>query len=61
MAPLNEPTGVAGWVVKFDRKTGKMLGHLDVSEKGGLHSVEQTASGEPLTNLGSEVFWFHGK
>src|SRR5882724_11176674 len=30
MKPLNEPTGAAGWIVKFDRNTGKMLGHLVV-------------------------------
>ncbi len=38
-----------------------MLGHLDVPEKGGLHSVEQMPSGEPLVNLGSQALWFHTK
>ncbi len=61
MQPLNEPTSSPGWLVKFDRKTGKMLGHLVVSEKGGLHSVEQTASGEPVTVLGTRLLWFRAK
>jgi sugar lactone lactonase YvrE len=55
---LNEPTGAKGWLVKFDRETGKMLGHLVVQEERGLHSVEQSASGEPVTALGSELLWF---
>jgi DNA-binding beta-propeller fold protein YncE len=58
MQPLNEPTGAAGWVVKLDPKTGKMLGHLDVSEDHGLHSVEQMPSGEPVTNQGNQLLWF---
>ncbi len=61
IAQLNEPTGSAGWVVKFDRNTGKMLGHLNVPEKAGLHSMEQTASGEPLTVLANQVLWFRKK
>jgi DNA-binding beta-propeller fold protein YncE len=58
MQPLNEPTGAAGWVVKFNRKSGEMLGHLNVSEASGLHSVEVMASGEPVTNLGNRLLWF---
>jgi outer membrane protein assembly factor BamB len=61
MQPLSEPTGAPGWLVKFDRKTGKMLGHLNVSEGRGLHSVEVTSSGEPLTNLDTQVLWFRAK
>jgi hypothetical protein len=51
MQQLNEPTGAPGWVVKLDRNTGKMLGHLNVPDKGGLYSMEQTESGEPITGL----------
>ena len=61
MQQLNEPTGATGWVVKFDRNTGKMLGHLVVPEKGGLHSVEQTATGEPITVLANQLFWYKKK
>jgi hypothetical protein len=32
MQPSNQPPGSPGWIVEFDRKTGKMLGHLDVPE-----------------------------
>jgi len=61
MQQLNEPTSAPGWVVKFDRDSGKMLGHLTVPEKGGLHSVEQTSSGEPITVLANELLWFKKK
>ena len=58
MQPLNQPPGSAGWLIKFDPKTGKMLGHLDVSEVRGLHSVEQAPSGEPVTTLDNHLLWF---
>jgi DNA-binding beta-propeller fold protein YncE len=61
MQQLNEPTGAPGWVVKLDRDTGKMLGHLNVPEKGGLHSMEQTPSGEPITTLANQLVWFRAK
>jgi sugar lactone lactonase YvrE len=58
---FNQPPGSPGWVIKFDCKTGKMIGHLDVSEPRGLHSVEQMPSGEPLTTLDNQVLWFRAK
>jgi hypothetical protein len=61
MQPLNEPTGSPGWLVKFDRKTGRILGHIEVTEKGGLHSVELTPAGEPVINLNNELLWFRAK
>jgi hypothetical protein len=61
MQPFDRPPGSAGWVVKFDCETGRILGHLDVPEARGLHSIEQMASGEPLTTLGNELLWFKAK
>jgi len=58
---FNQPAGSPSWVVKFDCKTGKMIGHLDVSGVRGLHSVEQMRSGEPLTTLDTQVLWFKAK
>ena len=58
MQPLNQAPGSAGWLIKFDPKTGKMLGHLDVTEVRGLHSVEQAPSGEPVTTLDNHLLWF---
>jgi hypothetical protein len=58
MQPLNDPTGSPGWVVKLDRKTGKILGYVPVTEKGGLHSVEDDGMGQPITNVGNRVIWF---
>src|SRR5271170_2486058 len=58
MQPLNEPTGSPGWVVKLDRKTGKILGYVPVSERTGLHSVEDDGEGQPMTSVGNRVVWF---
>jgi 6-bladed beta-propeller len=58
MSPFDQPPGSPGWVVKLDPKTGKILGHLDVPEARGGHSVEQMPSGEPLATLGNELIWF---
>jgi DNA-binding beta-propeller fold protein YncE len=58
MQPLNEPTGSPGWVVKLDRKTGKILGYVPVTEKGGLHSVEDAGEGRPMTVVGNRIVWF---
>ena len=58
MQPLNEPAGSPGWVVKLDRKSGKILGYVPVSENAGLHSVEDAGQGQPMTDVGSRVVWF---
>jgi hypothetical protein len=58
MQPLNEPPGGPGWLVKLDRKSGKILGYVEVSDKGGLHCVEASATGEPITDLANHVEWF---
>ena len=58
MAPLNQPTGAPGWLVKLDARTGKMLGHLDVDGEHPLHGLEVTAAGEPITTADDHVIWF---
>jgi DNA-binding beta-propeller fold protein YncE len=58
MAPMEEPTGAPGWVVKMDRKTGKILGYVVVKEQRGLHTVEVDGEGEPMTDVGSRVVVF---
>jgi len=58
MQQLNEPTGSPGWVVKLDRKTGKILGYVPVTEKAGLHSVEDAGQDQPMTDIGNKVVWF---
>jgi hypothetical protein len=61
MGPLNQPPGSPGWVVKIDPKNGNILGHLDVPEERGGHSIEQMPSGEPIITLGNELLWFKEK
>jgi hypothetical protein len=58
MQPLNEPPGSPGWLVKLDRKTGKILGYVPVSEKAGLHTVEDAGDGQPMTDVGNRAVWF---
>ena len=61
IVPLSGPTSAPGWIVKMDRHTGKILGYLEVTESGGLHSIEVSSSGEPFTNLANHVKWFKAK
>jgi hypothetical protein len=56
--PLDEPAGSPGWIVKLDRKTGKILGYVPVTEKAGLHSVEDAGDGQPMTDIGNTIVWF---
>ena len=58
MQPLNEAPGSRGWLVKLDRKTGKILGYVPVIEKAGLHTVEDAGKGQPMTDIGNKVVWF---
>jgi DNA-binding beta-propeller fold protein YncE len=58
MQPLNEPAGSAGWVVKLDRKSGKILGYVPVTETRALHSVEEGGEDQPMTDVGNKVVWF---
>jgi streptogramin lyase len=61
MQPLNEPTGSPGWVVKLDRKNGRILGYVPVTEKVGLHSVEDAGNGQPITDIGNRIVWFKNR
>ena len=56
--PMDAPPGSAGWMVELDPKTGKLLGHLDVSDPLPLHCVELSAAGEPVTVQGTRLLWF---
>jgi hypothetical protein len=58
MQPLNQPPGSPGWLVKLDRKTGKILGYVPVSENAGLHTDEDAGEGQPMTDVGNKVVWF---
>jgi sugar lactone lactonase YvrE len=58
MAPRNQPTGAPGWIVKLDRRTGKVLGYVPVAEQGGLHTVEDDGHGHPITTINNRVVLF---
>lgn len=57
-APLNAPTGAPGWIVKLDRKSGKILGYVPVTEGGGLHTVEDDGHGHPMTTINNRIVVF---
>jgi hypothetical protein len=58
MHPVDEPTASPGWLVKIDPESGAVLGSVAVPEKSGLHSVDVTAAGEPLTVVANHLMWF---
>jgi hypothetical protein len=51
MQPIDMPVPSPGWIVKLDRKTGKVLGSV---ESNGLHSVTVTNHEEILTGVTSQ-------
>lgn len=55
--PKDVPNGSAGWLLKLDRKTGKIIGYIDST--GGHHLIEVTANGELITGIAPDkVQWF---
>lgn len=44
--PRTSPNGQDGWILKIDKKTGKILGHV---ESPGTHSVALLKPGQPVT------------
>ena len=54
--PRDVENGAEPWIVKVDRKTGKVLG---VIESRGHHSIDLNDDGEPLTGARPDkVLWF---
>jgi len=60
MQPIDLPVPSPGWIVKLDRKTGKVLGSVD---SDGLHSVTVTDHDEILSGVTSQnqLLWFRAK
>lgn len=58
MSPLDLPPGSAGWIVKMDRRSGRILGHVPVTDTPALHCLEMVNGTQPMTDLGNEVLWF---
>jgi DNA-binding beta-propeller fold protein YncE len=53
----NEPTGATGWLMKIDRRSGKILGH--VGSEHGHHVVNVTGRGDLLSGARPDtVLWF---
>lgn len=59
VSPPDQPTGVAGWIVRLDRSSGRSTGYLPVTDTPGLHCIELLADGtEPITDIGSTLVLF---
>lgn len=54
--PRTSANGADGWLMKIDKKTGAILGHV---ESPGHHSVDVMPGGEPVTGARPDrVVWF---
>jgi len=59
MGPFDrEPGAAGGWVLKLDRRSGRILGHIDIAEPGAGHALDVTPSGEPVITQGDGLLWF---
>jgi hypothetical protein len=58
IASPDQPVGTPGWLVKLDRHSGAMLGHLNLLEARTGHTVDVSRTGEPVATLGNELLWF---
>ena len=56
-----DPGSGGGWVVKLDRNTGAILGHIDVSAERAGHALDLLPSGEPVITAGNELLWFRAR
>ena len=56
--PLNQPPGSSGgWLLKIDKGSGSILGHLDITEAGTRHALDLSLTGEPLLTSGNALLW----
>ncbi len=54
--PHNVANGVEPWLVRVDRRTGRILGAI---ESGGHHSIDVNSAGEPMTGARPDkILWF---
>ena len=49
MSPMGEDPGAPGWLVQFDPRSGKILGHLDLTEARAGHAIDVFRSGAVVT------------
>jgi sugar lactone lactonase YvrE len=53
----NQPTSATGWLMKIDRRNGKILGYIDSAN--GQHVVNVTGAGDLLSGARPDkVWWF---
>ena len=50
--PRNEPNLSPGWLMKIDRKTGSVLGYVDVT---GVHGMDAMPDGEVMVGPGPDA------
>ena len=58
MSQLNQPPGSAGWIVKLDATSGRILGHISVHDTPALHCLAMHGDGQPMIDIGNKAVWF---
>ncbi len=59
VASFDQPPGSGdGWVLKLDRTSGAILGHLNVAGPRAGHALDLTPAGEPFITQGDHLVWF---
>jgi hypothetical protein len=56
--PPDRPAGSSGgWLLKIDKGSGSILGHLDIAAAGTGHALDLSLTGEPLLTSGDALLW----
>jgi hypothetical protein len=55
---MGEDPGSPGWLVKLDRASGKILGHVNVPDQREGHALDVQPSGEPIITAGNGLILF---
>lgn len=58
VSPADQAPGAAGWIVRLDRRTGRLTGSVAVNASPALHFVELADDAEPMTDIGSSLVLF---
>lgn len=58
VSPADQDPGASGWIVRLERRTGRITGYVAVTGAPGLHCVELADDVEPMTDIGSSLVIF---
>ena len=58
IGPRDQDPGTPGWLIKMDAQTGRLLGHLFVSDQRAGHAFDLLGSGAVVETAGSGLLLF---